>query len=392
MAVPVPMMDMAAIAPAKNPTYLPTLADENAFILGGTAQGVQDSLFEVLLEQLLEFKMVFGHCLVPFECAENPTLSRWVLVQRTQHVQGRMKASHAQRLESIGFSWNPPQLPPKLVASNSKKSGKNKVTTTTIVDPTASLVPANERQEMRERKQMRLIHSAGSSNVLKTTPKLSQEEKKQEAPNEEELVESNETEAPPPESNKERVPRFVKSVLEAPNQEAWNLKRVEANDTRTDESMLEEDLAAAPKLAEKTGPALFEKSFGHLTGRRMTGPQVGVAGNLERNGATAASQEERVAASTHKFEYPIGTRIDKVSEPLTKNLTKKCSYGMHTFFSFLITVLLYRNLTHWVGSVARSSVFVMAFIMLYTRTGMRRNLTTKYPILFLPFKTRLMMS
>lgn len=330
-------MDVApmAIAPAKKKPrewHKAPVAHEAAFILGGTAQSSYDLLFEVLVEELVEFKMVFGHCLVPAEYAENPTLARWVVVQRAQHFQGHIKASHAERLESIGFSWNPPLVPQKvvLVAPNS---------ITTVVDPTASLVPANERQEMRERKQMRSILSAVFLKKLEPTKKTPNEESVPDLTksSQEEIVESNETEAPLAESNetrvdesmKEIVSRVVNSGLEEPNQKARNLELAESNeteeallaaksnDTRTDESTIEEDLAQATKLAKKTDPALFEKYLEYLTGRRTTSPQLWVAVELERNEATAASQEESVTASPHKFKYHIGTRIDKVS-PLPK--------------------------------------------------------------------------
>jgi hypothetical protein len=401
MTVP---MDVAATAPAKNPPhhheghnkatgagacYQPTAANETAFILGGTTQSFQDSLFEVLFEQLVAFRMVFGHCLVPLEDAENNStfLARWVVVQRTQHFEGRMKAAHAERLESIGFSWNPPLVVPQklVVASNHSKkiNNKNKVVetiTTTTVDPTASLVPANERQEIREQKEMRSILSAVFLNTLKTTTpneeilpdvtKASQEATNQEARDKKELVEQpNESGAAPrAESSKMRadasaeeiVTKVVESGLEEPNHQeaARNLEELaesesneteahllanKSNNTRTEESIVEEDYLA-PKLTKKTEPTPFEKSFEHLTtGRRtstsMTGPQVWAAVELERNGATtSACQEESVAARFHNFKYPIGTRIDKVSQSslterslLEKVLLRLCS------FSFLIT-------------------------------------------------------
>jgi hypothetical protein len=62
-------------------------------------------------EQLLEFKLQFGHCLVPQKYATNPTLGTWVSTQRKTYKlyqEGKpspMTAEHIRALDGIGFDW-----------------------------------------------------------------------------------------------------------------------------------------------------------------------------------------------------------------------------------------------------------------------------------------------
>jgi hypothetical protein len=62
-------------------------------------------------EQLREFKVQFGHCLVPHRYTTNRNLGIWVSNQRAQYrlqqegKPSRMTAEHIRELENIGFEW-----------------------------------------------------------------------------------------------------------------------------------------------------------------------------------------------------------------------------------------------------------------------------------------------
>jgi hypothetical protein len=64
-------------------------------------------------EQLLEFKVHFGNCLVPSKYSADPALGRWVSMQRAQYrlyQEGKpshMTAERIRELESIEFKWKP---------------------------------------------------------------------------------------------------------------------------------------------------------------------------------------------------------------------------------------------------------------------------------------------
>jgi hypothetical protein len=59
--------------------------------------------------QFCEYKVQFGHCLVPKEYSANPKLSNWVMTQRQyykMHQEGKpttMTAFHIRELQSSGF-------------------------------------------------------------------------------------------------------------------------------------------------------------------------------------------------------------------------------------------------------------------------------------------------
>ena len=63
-------------------------------------------------EQLREFKVHFGNCLVPAKYSANPKLGRWVSKQRSMYrlcQEGKpshITAERIRELESIGFKWN----------------------------------------------------------------------------------------------------------------------------------------------------------------------------------------------------------------------------------------------------------------------------------------------
>mmetsp|Transcript_16748 Transcript_16748/g.24760 ORF Transcript_16748/g.24760 Transcript_16748/m.24760 type:complete len:270 (+) Transcript_16748:203-1012(+) len=87
----------------------------------------QEALWQDRLNELLSFKKMYGHCVVPTNYPENQTLATWVKFQRRQHKlheQGRpsyMSAARIAVLEKHGFEW-------KLRSSSSSKSQPAKKT------------------------------------------------------------------------------------------------------------------------------------------------------------------------------------------------------------------------------------------------------------------------
>ena len=63
-------------------------------------------------EELREFKVEFGNCLVPKLYFDNPKLGMWVATQRARYKsqqEGKpspMTAEHIQELESVDFEWD----------------------------------------------------------------------------------------------------------------------------------------------------------------------------------------------------------------------------------------------------------------------------------------------
>src|SRR2546425_760619 len=57
--------------------------------------------------ELVQFKAKTGHCNVPRRWAENPRLATWVDVQRHARKNNKLSEEHIQRLEAIGFIWEP---------------------------------------------------------------------------------------------------------------------------------------------------------------------------------------------------------------------------------------------------------------------------------------------
>jgi hypothetical protein len=63
-------------------------------------------------DQIFEFKVQFGHCLVPVYCSANPKLGKWVSTQRSNYKlyqegkPGPMTAERIRALDGIGFKWD----------------------------------------------------------------------------------------------------------------------------------------------------------------------------------------------------------------------------------------------------------------------------------------------
>ena len=82
----------------------------------GTKRSDLASVWKVPFQQLCEFKLQFGHCLVPFKYSANPKLGPWVSKQRSNYrlyQEGKpchITAERIRELESVGFEWEPNSL------------------------------------------------------------------------------------------------------------------------------------------------------------------------------------------------------------------------------------------------------------------------------------------
>jgi hypothetical protein len=62
-------------------------------------------MWDVRLQELLDFRRIFDHVNVPRHWPDNPPLGRWVLNQRRDLRTGRMPAERRRRLEQLGIRW-----------------------------------------------------------------------------------------------------------------------------------------------------------------------------------------------------------------------------------------------------------------------------------------------
>jgi hypothetical protein len=63
--------------------------------------------WETMFEALEQYKRTHGDCLVPQRWKEDSRLADWVSNQRMAHTRGRLPPDYRERLESIGFDWDP---------------------------------------------------------------------------------------------------------------------------------------------------------------------------------------------------------------------------------------------------------------------------------------------
>ena len=67
---------------------------------------VERDAWERMLERLIEFKKIHGHCNVPQKVGVNKRLGKWVNTQRTHFKRGKLKPDRVQQLKQVGFVWN----------------------------------------------------------------------------------------------------------------------------------------------------------------------------------------------------------------------------------------------------------------------------------------------
>ena len=74
--------------------------------IGFTWRLVEPEAWHRMLERLIEFKQLHGHCNVPQKGGKDKRLGKWVNTQRTHFKQGKLKPERVQQLEAVGFVWN----------------------------------------------------------------------------------------------------------------------------------------------------------------------------------------------------------------------------------------------------------------------------------------------
>jgi superfamily II DNA or RNA helicase len=67
---------------------------------------VERNAWERMLERLVEFKKLHGHCNVPQKGGGDKRLGKWVNTQRTHYNRGKLKPDRQRQLEAVGFVWN----------------------------------------------------------------------------------------------------------------------------------------------------------------------------------------------------------------------------------------------------------------------------------------------
>ena len=60
-----------------------------------------------MYQALQEYKQIHGDCNVPAKYTDNPKLGRWVGTQRHLKKKDRLSHDKIQKLEAMGFSWDP---------------------------------------------------------------------------------------------------------------------------------------------------------------------------------------------------------------------------------------------------------------------------------------------
>ena len=74
---------------------------------GGPQNGHKKPKWTLRFEELELFKKVHGHCNVPQRYSPNSQLGHWVMRQRNSYTKAIMSAERKDKLDSIGFVWNP---------------------------------------------------------------------------------------------------------------------------------------------------------------------------------------------------------------------------------------------------------------------------------------------
>jgi len=74
-------------------------------------------------EELQLFKNRYGHCNVPNNFPQNPSLARWVSIQRDKKKRNSLEANRVELLEAIGFTWTPRTGRPRKVDAHTDKQG-----------------------------------------------------------------------------------------------------------------------------------------------------------------------------------------------------------------------------------------------------------------------------
>lgn len=65
-----------------------------------------NTYFEEMLVALRDFKIVYGHCMVPHRYLKNPALGAWVQNLRFAYKKNKLGLEKINKLEEMGFIWN----------------------------------------------------------------------------------------------------------------------------------------------------------------------------------------------------------------------------------------------------------------------------------------------
>ncbi len=68
---------------------------------------MRDEVWETMFGALVRYKNKYGHCNVPQTWPDNPALATWVNEQRKRKRRNRLSVERMQRLEALGFTWEP---------------------------------------------------------------------------------------------------------------------------------------------------------------------------------------------------------------------------------------------------------------------------------------------
>ncbi len=66
-----------------------------------------DTLWKQRVSELIEFRDEYGHCAVPQEYINNPSLASWINTVRTSCRKGILEQNKILELNKLGFVWNP---------------------------------------------------------------------------------------------------------------------------------------------------------------------------------------------------------------------------------------------------------------------------------------------
>ena len=66
-----------------------------------------EDAWKQMYQELVEYHQAHGDCNVPRYYSENPQLSTWVSGQRQRNNRGNLDAEKIEKLDELGFSWNP---------------------------------------------------------------------------------------------------------------------------------------------------------------------------------------------------------------------------------------------------------------------------------------------
>ena len=64
-----------------------------------------DAAWETQFEALEAFKASKGHCNVPYDYPENPSLGTWLSTQRQSKKKNTLSPERIARLEALGVVW-----------------------------------------------------------------------------------------------------------------------------------------------------------------------------------------------------------------------------------------------------------------------------------------------